>query len=48
MHGPFQQRINLVYLTNGFKVVLGESRKPEKLWVDRGSGFYNKIFKFFG
>ena len=23
-----------------------ESRKPEKLWVDRGSEFYNKTFKF--
>ena len=35
-------------ITNGFKIVLGESpqggsesRKPEKLWVDRGSEFYN-------
>ena len=32
-------------ITNGFKIVLGESRKPEKLWVDRGSEFYNKTFK---
>ena len=39
-------------ITNGFKLVLGEnpqggseSRKPEKLWVDRGSEFYNKTFK---
>ena len=32
--------------TNGFKKVLGESRKPEKIWVDRGSEFYNKTFKF--
>ena len=36
-------------ITNGFKLVLGEnpqgvseSRKPEKLWVDRGSEFYKK------
>ena len=28
-----------------FKIVLGEHRKPEKLWVDRGSEFYNKTFK---
>ena len=41
-------------ITNGFKIVLGESsqggsesRKPEKLWVDRGSEFYNKTFKSF-
>ena len=39
-------------ITNGFKTTLSEgpqggseSRKPEKLWVDRGSGFYNKTFK---
>ena len=39
-------------ITNGFKIVLSEnpqggseSRKPEKLWVDRGSEFYNKTFK---
>ena len=41
-----------LYITNGFKLVLGENpqrgsqpRKPEKLWVDRGSEFYNKTFK---
>ena len=39
-------------ITKGFKIVLSEhpqggseSRKPEKLWVDRGSEFYNKTFK---
>ena len=39
-------------ITYGFKIVLGEtpqggseSRKPEKLWVDKGSEFYNKTFK---
>ena len=39
-------------IINGFKIVLeespqgcSESRKPEKLWVDRGSEFYNKTFK---
>ena len=39
-------------ITNGFKLVLdenpqggSESRKPEKLWVHRGSEFYNKTFK---
>ena len=34
-----------ISITNGFKIVLGEGRKPEKLWVDRGSEFYNKTFK---
>ena len=34
-----------LHITNGFKIVLGESRKPEELRVDRGSEFYNKTFK---
>ena len=33
-------------ITNGFKTILSEGRKPEKLWVDRGSEFYNKTFKY--
>ena len=32
-------------ITNGFKTILSEGRKPEKLWVDRGSEFYNKTLK---
>ena len=32
-------------ITNGFKTILSDGRKPEKLWVDRGSEFYNKTFK---
>ena len=39
-------------ITIGFKIVFSEhpqggseSRKPEKLWADRGSEFYNKTFK---
>ena len=32
-------------ITNGFKTILSEGQKPEKLWVDRGSEFYNKTFK---
>ena len=39
-------------INNGFKTILSEGpqggsehRKPEKLWVDRGSEFYNKTFK---
>ena len=39
-------------ITNVFKIALEEQsqggfkdRKPEKLWVDRGSEFYNKTFK---
>ena len=40
-------------ITNGFKTILSEGpqggsehRKPENLWVDRGSVFYNKTIKF--
>ena len=33
-----------VSIANGFKIVLGEIRKPEKLWIDRGRVFYNKTF----
>ena len=29
------------------KIVLGESRKPEKLWVDRCSEFYNKTLNLY-
>ena len=34
-------------ITNGFKIVLGKSKKPEKLWVDRGSEFYNKTLNLY-
>ena len=50
---PFKNKSGLS-ITNGFKIVLSESpqggsepRKPEKLWVDRGSEFHNKTFKSF-
>ena len=32
-------------ITNGFETILSEGRKPEKLWVDGGSEFYNETFK---
>ena len=32
-------------ITIGFKTILSGGRKPEKLWVDRGSEFYNNTFK---
>ena len=48
---PLKNKSGLT-ITNGFKIVLGESpqggsesRKPEKLWVDRGSEVYKKTFK---
>ena len=48
---PLKNKFGLS-ITNGFKIVLSEHpqggsepRKPEKLWVDRGSEFYNKTLK---
>ena len=32
-------------IVNAFKKVISEKRKPNKIWVDRGSEIYNKSFK---
>ena len=42
-------------VVNGFKKIISEGseaeskrrRKPNKIWVDQGSEFYNKSFKIF-
>ena len=35
-----------VSIVNAFQIILKESnRKPNKIWVDKGSGFYNISFK---
>ena len=31
----------------GFKKIISKERKPNKIWVDKGSEFYNKSFKNF-
>ena len=37
-----------IVITNAFQKVLDESnRKPNKIWVDRGSEFYNRSMKSF-
>ena len=37
-----------ITITNVFKKVLDESkRKPSKIWVDKGSEFYNRSIKSF-
>ena len=37
-----------VSIVNGFQSILKKSkRKPNKIWVDQGSEFYNKVFKDF-
>ena len=39
---PLKNKSGL-FITNGFKIILSEDRKIEKLWVDRGSSeLYNK------
>ena len=32
-------------IVNAFKKIISEGRKPNKIWVDQGSEFYNKYFK---
>ena len=34
-------------LVNAFKKIISEGRKPNKIWVDQGSVFYNNAFKDF-
>ena len=35
-----------ITITNGFQKILKEfNRKPNKIWVDKGSEFYNISFK---
>ena len=36
----------IVSIVNAFQKILGKSgRKPNKIWVDKGSEFYNSSFK---
>ena len=34
-------------IVNAFKKIISKGRKPYKIWVDQGSGFYNNSFKDF-
>ena len=36
-----------VNIVNAFKKIISEVRKPNKIWVDQGSEFYNNSFKDF-
>ena len=36
-----------VSIVNAFKKIISEGRKPNKIWVDQGSEFYNNSFKDF-
>ena len=34
-------------IVNEFQKIISEGRKPNKIWVDQGSEFYNNSFKDF-
>ena len=34
-------------IVNAFKKIISEKRKPNKIWIDQGSEFYNQSFKDF-
>ena len=34
-------------IVNAFQKIISEGRKPNKIWVDQGSKFYNNSFKDF-
>ena len=34
-------------IVNAFKKIISEKRKPNKIWIDQGSEFCNKSFKYF-
>ena len=36
-----------ISIVNAFKKIISEGRKPNKIWVDQGSEFYNNSFKDF-
>ena len=34
-------------IVNAFQKIISEGRKPNKIWADQGSEFYNNLFKSF-
>ena len=36
-----------ISIVNAFQKIISEGRKPNKIWVDQGSEFYNNSFKDF-
>ena len=36
-----------ISIVNAFQKIVSEGRKPNKIWVDQGSEFYNNSFKDF-
>ena len=36
-----------ISIANAFKKIISKGRKPNEIWVDQGSEFYNQCFKDF-
>ena len=36
-----------ISIVNAFQKIISKGRKPNKIWVDQGSEFYNNTFKDF-
>ena len=36
-----------ITIVNAFQKIISKGRKPNKIWVDQGSEFYNQSFKDF-
>ena len=36
-----------ITIVNAFQMLISKRRKPNKIWVDQGDEFYNKLFKRF-
>ena len=34
-----------ISIVNAFQKIVSKGRKPNKIWVDKGGGFYNNLFK---
>ena len=42
---PIKEKKKGTSIVNTIKKIISEERKPNKIWVDRGSEFYNNSFK---
>ena len=43
----FKRQKKVLLLLMHFKKIISKGRKPNKIWVDQGGEFYNKLFKRF-
>ena len=43
----FKRQKRGISIVNVFQKIISERRKPNKIWVDQGGDFYNKLFKRF-